>query len=73
MVQKNNLNDRLKRLGFAVGTQMKLHGEEFELASEPIIVDENTVMVDAIKRNSGERKQVGVPLPILKVAGERAG
>jgi len=52
---------------------MKLYGEEFEVASEPIIVDENTVMVDAIKRKSGERKQVRVPLPILKVAGERAG
>jgi len=73
MVQRNNLNDRLKKLGFTVGTRMKLYGEEFEVASEPIIVDENTVMVDAIKRKSGERKQVRVPLPILKVAGERAG
>jgi hypothetical protein len=72
MTQEKNLNDRLKRLGFTVGTRMKLYGEEFEVASEPIIVDENTVMVDAIKRKSGERKQVRIPLPILKVADERA-
>lgn len=72
MVQRNNLNDRLRRLGFTVGTRMKLYGEEFEVAGEPIIEDEKTVLVDAIKRESGERKQVRIPLPILKIATERA-
>jgi hypothetical protein len=72
VVRRNNLNDRLRSLGFTVGTRMKLYGEEFEVAGEPIIVDEKTVMVDAIKTKSGERKRVRVPLPILKIAGERA-
>jgi len=72
MTERSNLNHRLKGLGFALGTQMKLYGEEFEVAGEPIIVDEKIVMVDAIEKKSGERKRVRIPLPILNIAHDRA-
>ena len=38
-----------KGLGFAQGNQMKLYGEEFELVSEPIVMADNLVVVDAIE------------------------
>jgi hypothetical protein len=43
----NNLSARLKRLGFTKGNQMRLYGEVFELASEPILMADNVVVVDA--------------------------
>jgi hypothetical protein len=70
-IQRSNLELRLKGLGFTLGTQMKLYGETFEVASEPIIMAENLVLVDAIETKSGKLKRVRIPLPILKVATGR--
>ena len=42
------------------------------MAGDPIIVNETVVLVEAIETKSGERKQVRIPLPILKMAAERA-
>ena len=61
MMRPSNLNYRLKVLGFALGTQMKLYGKEFEVAGEPIILTEKLVLVDAIEKKSGERKRVRYP------------
>ena len=69
--QRRNLALRLKGLGFTLGTQMKLYGEAFEVASVPIIMAENLVLVDAIETKSGKLKRVRIPLPILKVATGR--
>lgn len=66
------LTSRLKALGFALGNRMRLYGEMFEMAGDPIIVNESVVLVDAIETKSGERKRVRIPLPILKIAAERA-
>lgn len=63
---------RLKSLGFTLGNRMRLYGEMFELAGDPIIVNETVVLVDAIETKSGERKRVRIPLPILKIASEQA-
>lgn len=63
---------KLKNLGFSVGSRMRLYGEIFEMASEPIVVSNSLVLVDAIEIRSGEQKRIRIPLPILKVAGERA-
>ena len=71
-MEPSNLNYRLKGLGFALGTQMKLYGEKFEVAGEPIIVTEKLVLVDAIDKKSGERKRVRIPLPVLNMATDRA-
>ena len=70
-IDPTSLTLRLKNLGFTVGTRMRL-GEIFEMAGEPIIVSNSLVLVDAIEIKSGEQKRVRIPLPILKVASERA-
>ena len=66
------LFSRLKTLGFTLGNRMRLYGEMFEMAGDPIIVNDTLVLVDAIATKSGERKRVRIPLPILKMAAERA-
>lgn len=66
------LTSRLKALGFTSGNRMRLYGEMFEIASDPIVADETMVLVDVIERKSGERKRVRIPLPILKTAAQRA-
>jgi hypothetical protein len=66
------LTVRLKDLGFTQGSQMKLYGESFEVASEPMVLTDDLVLVDAIEKKSGKLKRVRIPLPILKMATERA-
>jgi len=67
-----SLTLRLKDLGFAQGNQMKLYGENFEVASEPMVLTGDLVLVDAIETKSGKLKRVRIPLPILKMATDRA-
>ena len=67
-----SLNVRLKDLGFTQGSQMKLYGEIFEFAGEPMVVTRDVVLVDAIEKKSGQLKRVRIPLPILKMAADRA-
>lgn len=63
---------RLKSLGFTQGSQMKLYGEDFEMTGEPTVVTDDVVLVDAIEKKSGQLRRVRIPLPILKMANERA-
>jgi hypothetical protein len=72
VTQPLSVSVRLKRLGFTPGNQMRLYGEKFEVAGDPIIITENLVLVDAIEVTSGKVKRVRIPLPILKIASERA-
>ena len=51
---------------------MKLYGETFEVAGEPVAVAEDLVLVDAIEKKSGKLKRVRIPLPILRMAADRA-
>jgi hypothetical protein len=63
---------RLQQLGFTQGNRMKLYGQEFELHSEPIVMADNLVLVDAIEKKSGQLRRVRIPLPIVNMAnGER--
>jgi hypothetical protein len=66
--QQIHLSAKLQRLGFTKGNQMKLYGEVLELASEPILVAEDVVLVDATETGSGRSRRVRIPLPILKMA-----
>ena len=59
---------KLKRLGFTKGNQVKLYGEVFELVSEPILVAEDVVLVDATETRSGRSRRVRIPLPIVNMA-----
>jgi len=63
-----NLSARLKMLGFAKGNQMKLYGQVFEFVSEPIIMSDDVVLVDATEAKSGHHRRVRIPLPIVNMA-----
>ena len=68
--QTRHLNEKLKNLGFAHGNRMRLYGEIFEVASEPIVVTETVVLVDAIETRSGSLRRLRIPLPFLRIASE---
>jgi hypothetical protein len=71
--QQVSLCTRLKGFGFTQGNQMKLYGEEFELVSEPIVMGDDLVLVDAIEKKSGRLRRVRIPLTIVNMAnGERS-
>ena len=63
-----SLATRLIRLGFTKGNQMKLYGEVFEFVSEPIVMADNVVLVDATEKRSGQSRRVRIPLPIVHMA-----
>jgi hypothetical protein len=62
--------ERLKRLGFTRQNQVKLYGSQFELVSDPLIVDNDLVFVDAVEQKSGELRRVRIPLMIVRMATE---
>lgn len=62
------LSARLKRLGFTKGNQMKLYGQVFELVSEPILMADDVVLVEATETKSGQPRRVRIPLPIVNMA-----
>lgn len=67
-----NLSARLKRLGFTHGNQMRLYGEVFEFHGEPIVLNDDVVLVDATVKKTGDARRVRIPLPIVHMArGER--
>jgi hypothetical protein len=64
---------RLKRFGFRKGNQMKLYGQVFEVLSEPIVMTDDFVLVDATDKKTGQSRSVRIPLPIVNMAnGERS-
>lgn len=58
----------LKRLGFTKGNPMKLYGVVFDVVSEPILMANEVVLLDATERKSGQLRRVRLPLPIVKMA-----
>ena len=63
-----HLCERLERVGFVRGNQIRLYGAEYRLISEPFVVGPNVVFVDAIEKKSGARRRVRIPLTILNMA-----
>jgi hypothetical protein len=64
------LCERLKQLGFAQEQQVKLYGEIFELVSDPIILGDHLVFVDAIEKRSGQLRRVRIPLTIVSMVNK---
>lgn len=62
---------RLQRLGFTQGSQMKLYGEVFEFTSEPMVMTDELILLDATETKTGQTRRVRIPLPIVKMAGQR--
>ena len=66
--KQDRLCERLKRLGFTQENQMKLYGEEFELLSDPLVMGDDLVFVDAIEKKSRRLRRIRIPLPIVNMA-----
>ena len=47
---------------------MKLYGEIFDFLSEPIVLADDVVLVDAKEKKTGQTRRVRVPLPIIQMA-----
>jgi hypothetical protein len=59
---------KLKHLGFAQENKMRLYGEEFEFLSDPIVIADGEVFVDAREKRSRQTRRVRIPLPIVNMA-----
>jgi hypothetical protein len=70
--QKGSLSERIKRLGFAHKTQVKLYGQVFEIVSDPIVMGDTLVFIDGIEKKSGIVRRIRIPLPIVLVAKQVA-
>lgn len=66
-----HLCERLKRLGFSRDNQIKLYGSQFEVVSDPLVMSDEVVFVDAVDQKSGQRRRVRIPLTVVKMAAER--
>lgn len=66
--EPDTLCETIKRLGFAQDNQVKLYGRVFDLVSNPIIVGDNCVFVDALEQKSGKVMRVRIPPTIVQMA-----
>lgn len=69
MIEKHlDLSAQLRRLGFAQGNEMRLYGEVFEFLSDPIVMTDDVVFLDATEKRTGQIRRVRVPLQFVKIA-----
>jgi hypothetical protein len=61
------LCERLKGLGYADRSRIRLYGDEFELTSNPFAEDSGYA-VEAVSRKSGEPRRLRIPLSVLQMA-----
>jgi len=47
---------------------MRLYGEEFKFLSDPIVLADGTVFVDAVEKRSHLARRIFIPLPIVNMA-----
>lgn len=62
------LCQRIKRLGYAQDRQVTLYGEVFEVLSDPFVVGDSTIFVDAREQSSGSIRRVRLPMNIVEMA-----
>jgi hypothetical protein len=62
------LRAKLMQLGFTQENEMRLYGEEFQFLSDPIVMPDGAVFVDALEKRSRQTRRVRVPLPIVNMA-----
>lgn len=66
------LFERLERLGFTREHQIKLYGSQFEVVSDPLVMSDDVVFVDAVDQKSGQRRRVRIPITVVKMATQPA-
>jgi hypothetical protein len=62
---------KLKQLGFTQKNQMRLYGEEFKFLSDPIVMGDGAVFVEAIENRSHQTRRIRIPLPIVNMANSQ--
>ena len=68
MQQHASVCEELKRLGYKKDAQIRMYGQEFELISDPIAVDNHGFVADAIELKSGRYRRLSIPLPVIHIA-----
>lgn len=68
--RQRDLCDRLKRLGYGRNGQIRLYGVDYRLTSDPIVVTDRVVLVDAIEQRSGRSARIHLPLTVLIIADQ---
>ena len=66
------LCEKLKRLGYGQNSQIKLYGDKFDVTSDPVVIAERLVVVDAIEQKTGRPRRIRIPLNILNLAEEKS-
>lgn len=69
MTEKHiHLCERLQKLGFTKGTQMKLYGQIFDFTGDPMVMTDDIVVIDAQDKYTGQVRRVKIPLPVVHTA-----
>lgn len=64
------LCEKLKRLGYGQNNQIRLYGDKFDVTSDPVVISEHLVVVDAVEQRTGRSRRVRIPLNILNIADQ---
>jgi hypothetical protein len=62
--------EKLKRLGYGQNSQIRLYGDKFDLTSDPVVITDHLVVVDAIEQKSGRARRIRIPLNVLNIASQ---
>ena len=65
--QQASLRERLKRLGYGRNSQIRLYGSKFDVISDPIVVADRLVFLDAVEQSSGRSRRLRIPLTLLSM------
>ena len=67
-----SLCERLKQLGYAKNQPLRMYGEDFDLLSDPQVVGDQLIIVDAVVRKSGVLRRLSIPVSTVQmVTNER--
>lgn len=69
MDRQDGVSNRLRDLGFAKGSRIRLYGKDLYLVSDPI-VDSEGYSVETLERKSGVVRQIRIPLMVTIMAEE---
>jgi hypothetical protein len=68
--QQIRMCEKLKRLGYGQNSQIRLYGDMFDLTSDPLVITDQLVVVDAIEQKTGRARRIRIPLNVLNIANQ---
>jgi hypothetical protein len=60
--------EMVRRLGYARKNRVRLYGEVFDLLSDPVVVGENSIFLDALQVESGYVTRIRIPESVVEKA-----